>query len=238
MADVNAPGGYRIEVDFAGVQTMQLRCYWNITNNLPSYYGKWQLVLLVSKSANTDDVFMMVQAYNPTYSHREGYIVKQEAQQAAANYWSTLAGWSIFSFPIGVHDDDSWGAGDRWQIRLYASITGAAAWDDLWIAGAYLVPLDEGTVIAGNPSTQYPAGSDLTLDNLDRNKGAFVYNPGTDTHYNNIGYVGQLPVLTPKIENWLYFSLGQTFGTGEVLITDPAVVSLEYRPRGKFLRQA
>jgi len=236
VVDGNAPGGHRIEVSFAGAQTMQLRTYWNVTANLASYYGKWALVLLVSKSANTDDVFMKVQAYNPGYSHREGYLLQQEVQQATANYWCELDGWEIFSFPIGVHDNDLWGAGDQWQIRLYASIVGAAAWDVLWIAGVYLVALDEGCMIAGNPYTQFAAGTDFTIDNLDGNKGVFPYNAGTATHYNNMGYVGELPTLTPKIENWLYFSLGQTFGTGEVLITDPAVVSLEYRPRGIFLR--
>ena len=113
---------------------------------------------------------------------------------------------------------------------------GGKVWDALWIAGAYLMPLDEGTMIAGSPTTQFSAGTDFTIDNLDRNKGVFPYNAGSSTHYNNIGAVGQLPTLTPEVENWLYFSLGQTFGTGEVLITDPAVVSVEYRPRGIFLR--
>jgi hypothetical protein len=234
-ADATAPGGQRVTVNFATDQTMKLRCYWRIAADR-HYKGSYQVYILANKSASTDMVTMRVRArswYPTSVLFDQGYTqtVKMIYQWPS---WSPYGDWCVFSFPCGVRDDDTWLATDYWYIMVYAAIAGAAAWDNLYIAGALLVPVDEAFAIAGNEAYQFNSTYDFYWKNMDGDRGFFTTTASKRT--NNLGYVGTLVTLEPKVENWLYFLQNQT--SLETYINDAMTVSLTYRPRGKFLRGA
>lgn len=236
--DATAPGGHRITVTFAGDQTMKLRCYWNITTNLASYYGKYAVAFLLRASAATDVIKVQMYAnLNGLSSWLQSGDVSGTATTAPANEWELMDGWSVISWPIGTHLDDLWAAGNAWRIELHASITGTAAWDNLYVAGAYLIPLDEAYEIAGNSAGgAFQANMIAYLCDLDGDRGAYTYSAATTRYYSNVGMVGGHPGLTPEIDNWLYFILDNVGGLPDVDITDTITVSTTYRPRGIFLR--
>lgn len=234
-ADANAPGGQRVEVDFVGNQTMQKRCYWRISADLPSYYGRYAFILLARASAATDVIRAQIITYEPVGDWSQGGIeTKTVTTSPAAARWRIIDGWELFSFPIGTHWGDQWGAGNYWEIQVQAEVAGAAAWDKLYIAGAKLIPLDDGyTIGGGNTGDIIQPNMETRMMDLDGDRGFFIYSPATSRHYSNAGLWGALPRLAPERENWLYM-LGDWATT--LTITHGWVASVEYRPRGIFLR--
>ena len=232
VADASASGGCRIVCNFGVAQNMQTRCYWPITANLASYYGKFTIAVLCKKTGATDTINMQIRMYQDTAFWRQGAVVKMDVPTATD--WELLYGWQTMSFPIGTHDDDLWDTGNQWVLEVAAeNLSGGAHANDLWIAGAYLISLDKGHLVAGSNIFNVVANSLLTIQNLDGDRGAFPRDAATNRHYSNVGAVGKYPALTPEIENWFYFILTDW---NEVNIADAAVVSVEYRPRGIFLR--
>ena len=231
VGDVNAIGGSRVTVTFAGNQTMQLRCYWDIAANLASYYGRWGLIVLTNKSADTDTVTMQMKAQQDIPNFSQGQLYTKTVNLVAAPDWIPQDGWELYSFPVGTHDNDYWGVGDFWRIMVYAAISGGAAWDELWIGGLYLVPLDEAYTVAGGVNL---ANALARFKNLDGDKGVFLYSAASDSYYGDFGSRGSPMALAPEVENW--FQLLNTHNTGRVDITHAKTVSMTYRPRGIFLR--
>ena len=231
VGDVNAIGGSRVTVTFAGNQTMQKRCYWDIAANLASYYGRWGLIVLTNKSADTDTVTMQMKAQQDIPNFSQGQLYTKTVNLVAAPDWIPQDGWELYSFPVGTHDNDYWGAGDFWRIMVYAAISGGAAWDELWIGGLYLVPLDEAYTVAGGVNL---ANALARFKNLDGDKGVFLYSAASDSYYGDFGSRGSPMALAPEVENW--FQLLNTHNTGRVDITHAKTASVTYRPRGIFLR--
>ena len=90
--------------------------------------------------------------------------------------------------------------------------------------------LDEGHLFAGG--ALFAAGTDMIIKHMDGDRGLFAYGPVTDTYYPNLGTVGSYPLITPKVENYFYF-VGIT---STYTLDDTYGVSIQYRPRGVFLR--
>ena len=74
------------------------------------------------------------------------------------------------------------------------------------------------------------------MKQLDGERGFFVDNPATPSNYASVSTLGALPLLTPEIENWFYISMDGSDLGADLTITDPVVMSVQYRPRGIFLR--
>lgn len=238
IIDAASPSGSHIAVSFAGLQTMQLRAYWDIAADLASYYGRFMLGVICRATGLTDVINMEIRANLGfgTIIWNQGRIISQRVDTAAANQWEVMTGWSLLSWPIGTHNDDLWASGNQWRIELWAETDGIPT-DTLQIAGVYLIPLDEGYILAGDSTVPFAANAVATVKNLDGDRGDFVYNAANDRYYPNLGVVGTWPLLTPEVENWLYCAW-TTFGGSatEIDITDTMTVSLRYRPRGIFLR--
>jgi len=212
---------------------MNLRAYWDVVTNLPNYYAKWMLGILCDVTGVTDTVKMKVFVYQDHTKWNQAYVLEQTVPNVTAGYWDLLSGWQILSLPIGTHNDDLWASGNRWRIAVYASSTGTT--NDLWIAGAYLFPLDEAYFIAGDLDTDItdPGPLAYSIADLDGDRGVFPYSHTLDCHYSNVGGTGKYPSLTPEVENYFYFALGQSYG---YYIERPMQMGLRYRPRGIFLR--
>lgn len=240
--DATAPGGTRVDVSFATVQTMALRCHWVINTNLDHYYGKFALIVMAKATAAVDTINMETRAYQDLATGGywdQGRTIQQVVPVPTAEDWVLMDGWTIYSFPIGTHDNDLWDTGNQWVIEVYASIAGAAPWDNLKIAGAYIVPVDESYFIAGRNAIPAAAGSIWSIKDMDGDRGVLVRNPALNRYYSNRGGAGIYPALIPKHENWFYFILagrGSSTARPEASITDAATVALNYRPRGIFLR--
>ena len=235
IIDATSPSGSHIAVSFAGNANMVLRCYWNVTADLIRYYGKFALAVLCKATGATDTINMRVSLHESFAAFQQGYIIEQAVPIVATNDWHLLSGWTVFSFPVGPHDDDLWGTGEFWRIEVYAEhVSANGITDTLEIAGAYLIPLDEAYLISGGIA-HWSAGAILAIKNLDGDRGAFVYSPTSDRYYPSTGAVGAYPMLEPEIENWLYFIASDL---NEVTITDSLVARVRYRPRGIFLRGA
>lgn len=230
--DATAPCGCRITVDFVGRQTMADRAYWDITSNLTNHYGKFVLFVIAKVTGTTDTVKI-----EPHFRDETGYQLSTTEIEIDTTDWALYDGWEVFSFRIGTHNDDLFGTGNNWRITLGAETTFGAPTDELHIATVYLAPIDEGLLVAGQALIALGAGLDMTAQEMDGDRGAFAYASGTDTHYPNLGAVGQFPLLTPKIENWLYFVTTNQL-TELWTLNDTYQVSLKYRPRGIFLRGA
>jgi len=232
--DAAAPGGQRVEVNFAATQTMDWRCYWDIITNYQDYRGKYTLGVICKASGATDTITMMVASWDgsATGAWTQGLTITQTVPIPATKQWSLMDGWTVMSFPIGTYDD-TWagGAGDRLRILIRAATNTGTPTDLLYIAGVYLIPLDESYMIAGMPAYYPPAGLTWHVKNLDGDRGVFL--EGATYMRSNLGGVGSYPLLTPEIENYLYFILGRD---SELTITDSLIASIEYRPRGIFLR--
>lgn len=234
IGDGNSPCACHIRVDFNAAQNMQTRAYWPITTNLTNHQGKFTVAVLCRKTGATDTINMQIRMYQDTAFWRQGAVVKIDVPTATD--WELLYGWQTMSFPIGSHDDDLWDTGNQWVLEVAAeNLSDGAHADNLLIAGAYLIPLDEGHLVAGSNLFDVVANSSLTVQDMDGDKGAFPWDTALNTYYSNVGAVGKYPVLTPEIENWFYFILADF---NEVNIDDNATVSIEYRPRGIFLRGA
>lgn len=232
IIDASSPDGSRITCDFTGNQTMVLRAYWLIEDHLANYSGKYQVAILCKKTGTTDTIHMKIRAYQDTANVSQAYW--REMDVPTATDWELLMGWRVITFPIGTHDSDQWGEGNRWVIQVYADNSGGGAHtDDLWIAGLYLIPIDEEYLIGGAPSITWAANDRISVMDLDGDKGVFPYRASDDTYFANAGAVGKYPKLKPEIENRLYFILANA---REVDIEDTSFVSLVYRPRGIFLR--
>lgn len=229
VADAAAPGGQRVRCTFAGTQTMDLRCYWDISTNLSSYYGKFAIAVLARKTGVSDTVTMRIDTLGENAYWRQSGV--ETIDVPAATVWELLTGWNIMSFPIGGHDNDSWGAGNYWRIRIWAATDGTPT-DELYIAGVYLIPLNQDYLVSGGVSLA--AGFLLSIKELDGDRGAFPYSSASGTYYGGLGAVGTYPLLSPEIENWLYLIMADS--ANEVTITDAATASITYRPRGIFLR--
>ena len=241
IIDASAPSGSRIEISFAN-QTMQQRCYWDIgldalARDLISYYGKFAVILLCETSGNTDTIGIKVRGLeNGLGPAMPAHIIAQTTTTAPANEWNMVTGWSILEFPIGTHQDNRWDAGNFWRISVYAETDGVPT-DTLYIAGAYLVPLDERYLVAGDDLGQaFGSTMDVHIHNLDGDRGVFPHSFTTNRDYSNVGAVGQYPQLVPEIQNWLYFILANIGTQSDVDITDTATAAITYRPRGIFLR--
>jgi len=226
VADGFSPCACRVVVNF-GVQAMNLRTYWDIITDLPNYHGKWMLAILCDVTGTTDTIKMKIFAYQDIQNWGQGYVIEQTVPNAPANEWELLSGWQILSFPVGSHDDDLWDINNRWHIEVYASSTGTT--DDLWIAGAYLIPLDDGYFIGGDPT--FSGGVTISIVDLDGERGVFPHY--SNYRLSNVGGVGKYPSLTPEIENYFYFILSEW---GDHVIANTMEVGLKYRPRGIFLR--
>jgi len=188
-------------------------------------------VVLAKKVGATDTVRMTIDAIQDS-DHWQQEGVEQIEIPVAAN-WEVVQGWNALSFPIGTHDNDLWAAGNFWRIRIYASITGAAAWDELRIAGVYLVPLDDSYLMS--QFTYVMVTNCITsIKDLDGDRGVYFYDPAATRYYSNIGAVGIYPSLAPEVENWLYLIMVDS--ANEVDITDAVTASITYRPQGIFLR--
>jgi len=227
IIDANSPSGSRITCNFAGAAAMNLRAYWEITTDLFSYYGKWMLGVLCDVSGTTDTIRMRIFVYQDIQNWGQGYVLEQTVPNAPAGEWELLSGWQILSLPVGTHDDDLWDVSNRWRIEVHAETDGTT--DDLWIAGAYLIPLDEGYFIGGDPT--FSGGLAMSIVDLDGIKGVFPY--AGNRRYSNVGCVGKYPSLTPEVENWFYFALSEW---NDYVIANTMEISLRYRPRGIFLR--
>lgn len=225
-ADATSPCACRITVDFAGNQAMADRCYWDITSNLTSYYGQFVLWVIAKVTATVDTVKMAIKVVEDPNQ----ITGQKEVVIDATAGWRLFDGWEIFSFRIGTHDDDLFGAGNNLRIYLRAEIAGAAAWDNLHIACAYLASIDEELPFVAGGSGVFPATTDMIVKDMDGDRGFFAYGAVSATYYANLGAVGGYPLLSPEVENWLYFV------TEGWVFNDSFHVSLEYRPRGIFLR--
>jgi len=226
-ADPTAPGGQRVAVTFATNKTMVRRCYWDITADLASYYGKFALAVVAKMEGATDDCKLQIQGIDE--SNTEGNITNI----AVGNTWWTLHdGWEVLGFRIGTSGGIV-GAGNNWRISLFASTNAPGApTDDLQIACAFLIPMP--TYLMGG-SLSFGAGiANMIVQDMDGNRGLFAYIVGTDTYLPNMAAIGNYPLLTPEVENYLYFVTTQA--TDEYVYDDMYHVSLEYRPRGIFLR--
>jgi len=233
VIDATSPDGSHINVDFLTAQTMETRAYWHLTQNLGDYKGAYQFLLLCKKTLDTDTVKVKIGAFSGVAGSSQGYVVSQEAETAVAGDWNLMSGWNLLSWPVG-ESLDLWGAGNYWSLRVEASIDGAAPWDNLQIAGAYLALLDERYVIAGSPiSADMGANDTIYVRDLDGKRGYFSYDGPQDRHDPNRGYVGRLPALEPSIENWFHFAFVKV---NTVDIDEGATVSVTHRPRGIFLR--
>ena len=232
IIDANAPSGSHVAVDFAGDQNMVRRCYWDITADLATYYGKFAVVVLAKVDNLTDVVTMEVtMAEDPS---TQGGVITQTATTAAGVGWNVMDGWTKFSFRIGTHDNDLFGVGNNWRLYIWAAndpADGVAS--TLQIAGAYLIPLDESYLVAGSTAGFAGGVSEMIIKDMDGDRGLFAHGTVSDTYYANIGAVGTYPRLTPGVENWLYFMTNDPLE-----IADTFSVSLKYRPRGIFLRGA
>jgi len=230
-----SPCGCYVDVDFALVQNMAVRCWWEIKpaiiEQLESYSGKFAVAVLADKSMDTDSVHMQVYAYADHSFFLQGQIINQVVLPAD---WGIISGFSVFSFPPGAHDRQQWDQGNEWRIGIRASITGAAPWDHLMIAGVLLIPLDEAYCVAG-AGFELSIGDEISISDLDGIEGMLaIADTGVDRRfYSNIGYVGKIPGLTPKVENYLYFLWRDDIGT---IIANTMKVTARYRPRGIFLR--
>jgi hypothetical protein len=232
--DAACPVAHRITVTFAGDQTMRMRCYWDITANLASYYGKFGVVLITKRNALTDTI--KVQLYENDELSNYGLLTSIEPAGTAWNVYKTFDGWETLVFRVGSSDNDLFGAGNNWRICVYASTAGGAAWDELHIAAAFLVPLDEGYLLAGGSIYAFGFGiMPSKLKNLDGDLGFFRHLTTDDSYSANIGMIGRFPQLTPKVENWFY--LLTCTGTSQTYaLDDTGRMSVQYRPRGIFLR--
>lgn len=240
IIDATSPSGSHIEVDFAGDKTMVERCYWQIETNLSSYYGKYALLVIAKVSNFTDTITMQIEEFDSP--NEAGLIHTNTVRQTG---WALHDGWELLSYRLGTSDNDLIGPGNEWLIRLYAATDapGAPA-TDLLIAGAYLMALDEAALVAG--SDQYNFGHvtemDMIIKHMDGDRGLFGYSPSLERYIPNVGAVGAgrnagYPLLTPEIENWLYFVI--TSGASDIWsLDDTFQVSIQYRPRGIFLRGA
>jgi len=228
IVDATSPSGSRITVSFAGFQSMQPRCYWDITDDLTSYYGKFALYVIAKMSGGTDTATMEIGMTDET-SHQGRRLLEGVGIDIKGISWSLYDGWQVWMFRIGTHDNDLFGTGNNWRIELWASTDGIPT-DELHIAGAYLTPLDEGILVAGTGIMA--VGADFIIKKMDGDRGAFAYSTATDTYYANLGAVGQYPLVNPKVENYIYL-----VSASPVWVLDDAFhVSLQYRPRGVFLR--
>jgi hypothetical protein len=227
IVDATSPSGSRVNVSFAGTQTAALRCKWHITDDLASYYGMFLLLLIAKMEGTTDKATVYWQLSDE--GNTEGPIIRKEI---SGTTWTLYDGFEQFSFPVGTRDNDLFGAGNEWQIRLYASTDGTPT-DDLHIAGAFLVPIDEHHYIGGS-GNPFGATADMIVKDMDGDRGLFAHSSVTDTYWPNQGLLGSVTLLSPEVENYLY-----VLGLGDAqayTLTDGHVVSVEYRPRGKFLR--
>ena len=229
VVDPTAPGGHNITVDFDNQQLMVRRCAWSITSDLTSYFGAFVLLVVAKRQNATDTIKMNIRG-NDEYSSIGG----TKNRIISATSWTLYDGWEVLCFRVGASDDELFGAGNDWRIELWASTSGAAPGvTDLYIANAYLMAVDEAHA-AGGYAALGTAPYQMILKNMDGDKGLFLYKPSTDTYYPNLGLVGPFPLLTPEVENWLYFI---TTTTNDVYVFDDTYhVSLRYRPRGIFLR--
>jgi len=228
--DATSPVAHRISVTFAGDPTMQQRCYWDITSNLISYYGAFVVFVVARVTGTTDTINMEIRfSEDPLWNEIGGTI----EQRIAATNWTLHDGWEVFSFRIGTHDNDLFGTGNNCRLMLYAENNGTT--DDLYIAGAYWVPIDEGLLIAGSDGGTFAGGSSqMIIKDMDGDRGVFGYGTVSDTYYANLGSVGGYPLLEPKVENWWYFV---TTGNDDLWVFNDAYsVAVQYRPRGIFLR--
>jgi len=223
--DATAPGGSHVRVTFTTTQTTALRCFWDISSDLISYYGKFVLLVVAQMEGATDKAKIKVYAQDES-AWQYGHTLVEVSGTA----WAVYDGWETFSFRIGTHDNDLFGAGNNWRIELFAETNGVPT-DDLRIASVFLVPVDERYLIAGGAGAFGGGNTLMILKDMDGDRGMFAYGTGTDTYYPNLGGVGRYPLLTPEIENWLYFVSGGTY-----TLTDALHVALQYRPRGIFLR--
>ena len=231
IIDATSPSGSRINVTFAGDQTMRRRCYWDIgltplDRELMSYYGKFQLLLVAKMAGGTDDATIRVLASDSP--NTLGYVAERDVSGVA---WTLYDGWETLAYRIGTVDNDLFGAGNSLRILIYAETDGTPT-DDLHIAGAFLVPIDESFILGG--SFQFASTVDFILKNMDGEAGLFAYASATDVYYPNLGAIGTYPLLTPEVENWLYFVL--TGSLESYGLDDTFNVGLKYRPRGIFLR--
>jgi len=226
LIDATAPDGNRINVTFAGDQTIRRRCYWDITTDPMSYYGKFCLLLVAKMEGGTDTATIRIIAQDETNSL--GYVVEQDVSGVA---WKLYDGWEVLSYRIGTSDNDLFGTGNSLRILIYAETDGTPT-DDLHIAGALLVPVDESFMFGG--SFAFGATVDFIVKNMDQDRGLFAYDSGSDAYYPNLGMIGITPLLVPGVENWLYFVL--TSSLENYTTADTYRVSLSYRPRGIFLR--
>jgi len=242
-ADATAPGGCRVDVNFAVTQTMALRCYWRVPTKLSDYDGKFALIVMAKATGTTDTINMETRAYQDVatsgYWDQDG-IVKQQIPVPTVEDWALIDGWALYSFPIGTHDNDLWDSGNRWVIEVWAEhISGNGINDTLQIAGAYLVPVDDSYFIAGRNAIPASANSIWSIKDMDGDRGVFIYSAATNRYYSNLGGAGIYPALMPEDENWFYFILGgrgSSTARSEASIGDSATVSVDYRPRGIFLR--
>ena len=238
IIDATSPSGSHIEVDFAGDKTMVERCYWQIETNLSSYYGKYALLVVAKVSNATDTITMQIEEFDSP--NEAGLIHTNTVRQTS---WALHDGWELLSYRLGTSDNDLIGPGNEWHIRLYAATDapGAPA-TDLLIAGAYLMALDEAALVAG--SDQYDFGSvteaDMIVKDMDGDRGLFGYTTffaAGDRYLPNVGATGSYPLLTPEVENWLYFVITSS-AVDTWSLDDTFQVSIQYRPRGIFLRGA
>jgi hypothetical protein len=238
--DGTAPGGSHVAVSFAGFQTMQLRCYWDITSDLMSYYGKVILGVLAYATGGVDTINMKVRGRDE--SNVMGYGIKRvvpAVTYGVGTDWMLVTGWEVLSYRIGTADDDLMGTGNNWRIELYAEhVSGDGITDTLKIAGAYLIPVDESYLIGGQWAA-FGGGTDepFVIKDMDGDRGVYGYYADVDAWHPNLGAVGVYPSLTPKVENYLYF-IGSYGADPEIDITDTERVSVTYRPCGVFLRGA
>jgi len=232
LIDATSPDGSRINVTFAGNQAMNLRCYWDILTDPISYYGKFSLVLIAKMEGTTDTATVRVMATDE--SNTIGMVLERDVIYTE---WALYDGWEILSYRIGTADDDLLAAGNSLRISIFASTDGTPT-DDLHIAGAFLVPVDEAYCCGAAPNPM--AGTtDFILKQMDGDRGLFAYSSATTRYFPNFGVVGTLPLLSPEVENYIYFvtsniSIGLTLQA--YTLTDAYHVSLTYRPRGIFLR--
>jgi len=229
-ADATAPGGQRVTVTFAGDQTMQRRCFWPVTSDLVSYYGKFIAFVIAKMEGTTDTATLKVYLRDES-----NYIGGELTRDVSGTTWRLKDGWDVLCYRVGTWDDDLFSAGNDFELQIYASTDGTPT-DYLHIACAFLVPVDEGLIAAGGATLLTAAvGPELYIKDLDGDRGAFAYMGGAfDTYLPNQGMIGNFPFLSPEVENWLYFVLTHTMDG--YTFDDSWKVSLTYRPRGIFLR--
>jgi len=231
VADATSPSGSAIRVTFVNLN-MVLRAYWDITTDLPSYYGRYLFIVLANKSGVTDTMKMRMKAQAPTlYWEQDGIEEIAVGISGVAGDWTIHEGWNIFTFPVGSDRREFFDTGNRWRIMLYADSTGST--DTLDIAGVYIVPVEQRALAGHSTLMTMQSGFDGWISNIDGERGFFPHSSATNRYYSNTGYVGDLPTIIPEIENYFYFifDYATTVDIDEGLICD-----LTYRPRGIFLR--